>query len=105
MGCNRKRAIANSFSGDYSMFYKHYFPDLDTNRDSVTVRCFIHNDHTPSMSLKLRGEKAGCWYCHACNVGGDALEFYARRNNLTCKGHGFQKVLAGVVREFGIDVD
>jgi len=34
--------------------------------------CPFHSDKNPSLSVTPR---KGLWYCHACNIGGDAIKF------------------------------
>lgn len=42
---------------------------------SIPARCPIHDDRHASLSLDTIGQR---WYCHACGVGGDAVELAAR---------------------------
>jgi hypothetical protein len=47
----------------------------------VQVRCPIHGENNPSMSVHL---ERGNWKCFACGeAGGDALELYRRARGLT----------------------
>ena len=46
---------------------------------SLLVRCPLHDDHHPSMSLD---EGRGLWYCHPCGEGGDAIKLYMRARRI-----------------------
>ncbi len=42
---------------------------------SIPAKCPLHNDHHASLSLDTIRQR---WYCHACCVGGDAVELAVR---------------------------
>jgi len=42
---------------------------------SIPARCPIHDDRHASLSLDTIGQR---WYCHACGIGGDAIELAVR---------------------------
>lgn len=42
--------------------------------------CPFHDDHTPSLSINI---EMAAYFCHACGVGGDAVDFFAKRRNLS----------------------
>ena len=43
------------------------------------VRCPLHDDHRPSMSLDT---DRGLWFCHPCAEGGDAIKLYMRARRI-----------------------
>ena len=45
----------------------------------VLVRCPLHDDHNPSMSLDTG---RGLWFCHPCAEGGDGIKLYMRARRL-----------------------
>ena len=95
------QALRDHFAGDYLPFYKEYFPALNTGEQAAQVACPFHEDDNPSMSLALSGDKTGTWFCHACNEGGDFLDFYAKINNLDCRQR-FPEVVKGVADLVGL---
>ena len=50
---------------------------------SVLVRCPLHDDHNPSMSLDIG---RGLWFCHPCAEGGDAIKLYMRARRIEFVG-------------------
>ncbi len=46
---------------------------------SVLVRCPLHDDHHPSMSLDTG---KGLWFCFPCGEGGDGIKLYMRARRL-----------------------
>lgn len=56
----------------YYDFYKKYF---DTLKDTTeqNVKCLLHDDDNPSLSINLENGK---WYCHTCRKGGDMFQWY-----------------------------
>ncbi len=46
---------------------------------SVLVRCPLHDDHHPSMSLDTG---RGLWFCHPCSEGGDGIRLYMRARRI-----------------------
>lgn len=74
------------FSGDPDRLFRHVLADFDPNgKPQAMVRCPFHEDHTPSLSITLTGERAGCWFCHGCKMGGDVFDLVARFKNLNVK--------------------
>jgi len=61
--------------------------------------CPFHDDHIESMTVD---EKAGTWvwYCHACNEGGNIINYYMKKHNTT-KGQAVEE-LAGI---FNLDYE
>ena len=50
-------------------------------RGKLKFRCRHHGDGVdehPSGSIETKGEKAGTWYCHVCEVGGDIFHLAQR---------------------------
>lgn len=48
-----------------------------------TALCPFHDDHAPSLSVKL---ETGAYHCHACGAsGGDVLAFHMARYDLDFK--------------------
>lgn len=45
--------------------------------------CPWHDDTKPSLSVSA---EKGLWYCHGCQVGGDAIDWVRRRDNVDFKG-------------------
>ena len=45
----------------------------------VLVRCPLHDDHNPSMSLDT---DRGLWFCRPCAEGGDAIKLYMRARRI-----------------------
>src|SRR5579884_3375740 len=51
---------------------------------SLVGRCPLHADgEHPNLHVYPRTQS---WYCYACNVGGDAIEFVRRREDLDFRG-------------------
>lgn len=46
--------------------------------------CPFHDDHTPSLSVKLGGIK-GAYHCHTCGAHGDMVAFHMARTELPFK--------------------
>ena len=46
---------------------------------SVLVRCPLHDDNNPSMSLDT---DRGLWFCHPCAEGGDGIRLYMRARRI-----------------------
>ena len=46
---------------------------------SVMVRCPLHDDHHPSMSIDTG---KGLWFCFPCGEGGDGIKLYMRARRL-----------------------
>lgn len=46
---------------------------------SLLLRCPLHDDHHPSMSIDT---SRGLWYCHPCAEGGDGIKLYMRVRRL-----------------------
>ena len=49
---------------------------LGTNKN--IVQCPFHDDKTASLNIKNN-----FYYCHACNISGDTINFVMKRDNLT----------------------
>lgn len=56
-----------------------------------SMRCVIHNDRNPSMSVDF---DQGLWYCHACKVGGSAYDLIMQLEN--CSFLEAKKILATI---------
>lgn len=56
--------------------------------NKFNVRCPFHDDKKASMSIDLA---KNIWYCHSCGIGGDALTFVAKAENLELKGKEYQQ--------------
>ena len=98
-----KQTIVGHFAGDFTAFYQRYFADIRIGQNGTKVLCPFHEDRHPSLSLELRGRKAGRWFCHACGEGGSIFEFFARKHHLNCRSQ-FPEVLKGIAADFGIDI-
>lgn len=44
------------------------------------IRCFMHDDQRPSLSLNAT---TGLWYCPVCAIGGDGIELWRRVRGLS----------------------
>ena len=47
---------------------------------SVMVRCPLHNDRRPSMSVDAG---RGLWYCFPCGEGGDGIALYMKARRVS----------------------
>lgn len=64
----------------YYKFYNRFYSRLVPNSSGeCPVKAFCHDDRTESMSINLM---SGKWFCHACNFGGDTIEFYMKYREL-----------------------
>src|SRR5690606_5005542 len=61
----------------YDRLFRTYVPNLSEPNVSNEMygSCPFHDDHDPSFSANVN---TGLWYCHRCEIGGDAYEFLAR---------------------------
>jgi len=101
---DKKQAIANHFSGDYTEFFRQYVQLPNGSKDSVKVACPFHKDiKTLSLSLALTGDRAGSWKCFGCGLSGDVYTFYAKKHDLDTRTQ-FPQVLDGIIEAFGISV-
>ena len=65
--------------------YVHALTGRQPNR-AGKIRCFFHDDHTPSLQLY----DDGTWYCYgACRTGGSVYDFASRWWGLDTRGHQF----------------
>ncbi len=67
-----KKAVKDKYMNFYSRFYSKLHPNTD---GECPVKGFCHDDKTESMSINLL---TGRWFCHACEIGGDTIEFYMK---------------------------
>ena len=59
----------------------HLQPSKPNHSGYAQMRCPLHGEANPSLSVHL---ERGNWRCFACGaVGGDALELYRRARELT----------------------
>ena len=65
------------------------------------VRCVVHADATPSMSVQAR-DGLLLWKCHACDAGGDVLSLIAAVRGLRVDGADFRQVLLEGARLAGL---
>jgi hypothetical protein len=49
-------------------------PERRVGKEHV-IRCFMHDDERPSLSINPR---TGLWYCPVCAIGGDGIEMWRR---------------------------
>lgn len=65
------------------------------------VKCVLHDDHTPSMSLE---PNKNVFYCFGCGVGGDQVTLYALAKGIQSKGEAVASFCdwAGVP---GVEID
>ena len=66
------KAVKDKYLKFYSRFYSKLAPNTS---GECPVKAFCHDDVTESMSINL---VSGKWYCHACGMGGDTIEFYMK---------------------------
>ena len=63
---------------DPGSYYEWMFPGISLKRKNVLVKCLLHNDRTPSLSIDT---ETGRFYCHGCGQsGGDVIDFHQRLN-------------------------
>lgn len=83
------------------LFGKHQATIRDTRTEGVKVRCPFpaHNDEHPSAWVNT---EKNTWYCGACRVGGDVIDFYAaRRRGLRPADFHHSSEFSEVVKELG----
>ena len=51
------------------------FPVRATGQDRWKLRCPLHDDQTPSLSVRKRDDGAWQWRCFGCGRGGDSIDF------------------------------
>lgn len=51
-----------------------HYPSRPSGRGQWQVKCPLHDDSSPSLSVD---PKAGLWYCFGCMVGGDVLRWWS----------------------------
>lgn len=56
-----------------------YFPSFRRVGGNVLVRCFMHDDKRPSMSVNAAKK---VYYCHVCASGGTAIDLVMHHENL-----------------------
>ena len=75
---------------DPADYYARELGALKGGKAWKTALCPFHDDHSPSLSVKL---ETGAYRCHACGAGGgDLLAFHMARHGLgfkdACKSLG-----------------
>jgi len=94
-----KETIKRYFKGNYKRFFRKYLTDARLNGGSEgQATCPFHNDYKPSLCFN---NQSGTFYCHGCGAKGDIFHFYGMKNGLDIHGE-FQKILQGIVKDFGI---
>lgn len=66
--------------------FLHYYPTLDSSISQHCVKCYFHEDNTPSLSINL---DSGVWKCHSerhdgVSQGG-AISFYALAEGISIR--------------------
>jgi DNA primase len=68
--------VAKQAKEKFMNFYSNFYSRLSPNSSGeCPVKAFCHDDVTESMSINLI---SGKWFCHACEMGGDTIEFYTK---------------------------
>jgi len=52
--------------------------EIQKRGTSLYVKCPLHDDKKPSLSLSPELGRSGLWYCFPCIAGGDAIELWMR---------------------------
>ncbi len=65
---------------DLLPLYRHYGLNPTDKNGEQSLSCPFHEDKRPSLSLN---SSTGLWRCHACDVGGDLVDFVAKRLSLS----------------------
>jgi len=60
-----------------------YGVELSGRGKNLKGRCPFHDDRRPSLSVSV---DKGLWYCHACDLGGDAITFVQEMENVDFRG-------------------
>jgi putative DNA primase/helicase len=89
-----KDAILQHFAGNWRPFYEGYLGELKPAGKEYRVLCPFHDDHNPSLYIN---PTSGEWFCHACQVGGDAFTLVEKKTGLN-----FPAVLQEIGAKFSI---
>lgn len=57
---------------------EYYGARLSRNMARQKIRCVVHDDSSPSMSINL---DSGLWKCHACHEQGDSYTVIQRKED------------------------
>lgn len=63
---------------DWLPIYEQYF-DFTRTSGEVPVKCVLHGDSHASATVNL---DTGLFYCHVCNLGGDAITLIMQAEGL-----------------------
>ena len=99
MAPSKSDLIRQHFAVNWSPFYAKLV-DLPAGANgSITIRSPLRrDDHTPSFTINLSGERAGRWKDWGTGAHGDAFDLYGRIRGL----EAFNEILDSIVTEFGI---
>jgi DNA primase len=73
-------------------------------RDGIIIRCPVHDDRTPSCSVRTAADGTLYWRCFACGAAGDVLHLIAHVRGLDVRRE-FGRVLAEAARIAGMHVE
>ena len=79
---------------DYRTEYQSYIKKPKISGHNLTGLCPFHDDRNSSFSADIQ---TGLWYCHAEDIGGNFIEFYARIHGVDTK-EAYKQIL----RKYGI---
>ena len=80
---------------DYRSEYWAYIKKPKISGHSMIGLCPFHDDHNTSFSVDLQ---TGKWHCHAEDIGGNFISFYARVNNVD-NGEAYKQIC----EKYGVD--